>query len=662
MSDDENISDGEEESEVEYVADEGFVRLNLRRPVNLYVPSDLQESYDPSAKSKPPKGHLELEWVYGYRGRDCRNNLYGLASGEVVYFAASVAVIYNPESNTQRHFTHHTDDIKCIAVHPDGKTVATGQVKGRESILPHVCIWDSESLEVLHVIGTGTINRAATSVAFSKDGGILAVVDDAPEPVLSVWNWPDERMIANNKAGSPPVLGVIFTAETPFRIVTSGKNHLNFWSLFGEGELGKRSALFGEYEKPKFVPSVVALDSGEILTGDSNGNILIWEKGTNTIKTGLKEAFGGAIFHVMMTEFGNIVASGKGRKIVEFNSELERTGESFAIPEEYGTPRVVHQQGNDLFIGTMKNIIIQTTFKFEPKLITQGHLEELWGLAVHHSEPHFLTAGRDNDVHYIDASSHEIKWTKDLEFACQSADMNGSSTITVIGGSSGKWVAIENESQEIVYQGENGEEPIQVTRFSPDSTKLALGSRDNKVYIYTVEEDGKSYTKHGECEGHSSFVTHLDWSKDGAILRTNSGDYEVLHWKTEECIQILQSEEYKDVEWATNNCILSFNAVGIWPPGTDGTHINSCNKANEKALMATGDDFGMVKLFNFPANVQDAKHKKYHGHSSHITNVCFLHDDSCIISTGGRDTSTLQWKVLQPDEEEEEEENGKSDE
>ncbi|RXG70158.1 Echinoderm microtubule-associated protein-like 2 [Armadillidium vulgare] len=530
--------------------------------------------------------------------------LYGLASGEVVYFAASVAVIYNPESNTQRHFTHHTDDIKCIAVHPDGKTVATGQVKGRESILvnpyePHVCIWDSESLEVLHVIGTGTINRAATSVAFSKDGGILAVVDDAPEPVLSVWNWPDERMIANNKAGSPPVLGVTFTAETPFRIVTSGKNHLNFWSLFGEGELGKRSALFGEYEKPKFVPSVVALDSGEILTGDSNGNILIWEKGTNTIKTGLKEAFGGAIFHVMMTEFGNIVASGKGRKIVEFNSELERTGESFA-----------------------------------------GHLEELWGLAVHHSEPHFLTAGRDNDVHYIDASSHEIKWTKDLEFACQSADMNGSSTITVIGGSSGKWVAIENESQELVYQGENGEEPIQVTRFSPDSTKLALGSRDNKVYIYTVEEDGKSYTKHGECEGHSSFVTHLDWSKDGAILRTNSGDYEVLHWKTEECIQILQSEEYKDVEWATNNCILSFNAVGIWPPGTDGTHINSFS----------------LRL------TRSAKHKKYHGHSSHITNVCFLHDDSCIISTGGRDTSTLQWKVLQPDEEEEEEENGKSDE
>ncbi|KAB7506208.1 echinoderm microtubule-associated protein [Armadillidium nasatum] len=210
-------------SEVEYVADEGFVRLNLRRPVNLYVPSDLQESYDPSAKSKPPKGHLQLEWVYGYRGRDCRNNLYGLASGEVVYFAASVAIIYNPESNTQRHFTHHTDDIKCIAVHPDGKTVATGQVKGRESIL---------------------------------DGGILAVVDDAPEPVLSVWNWPDERMIANNKAGSPPVLGVTFTAETPFRIVTSGKNHLNFWSLFGENELGKRSALFGEYEKPKFVPSV----------------------------------------------------------------------------------------------------------------------------------------------------------------------------------------------------------------------------------------------------------------------------------------------------------------------------------------------------------------------------------------------------------------------
>lgn len=33
----------------------------------------------------------------------------------------------------------------------------------------------------------------------------------------------------------------------------------------------------------------------------------------------------------------------------------------------------------------------------------------------------------------------------------------------------------------------------------------------------------------------------------------------------------------------------------------------------------------------------------YGGHSSHVTNVAFLHDDSHLLSTGGKDTSILQW-------------------
>ena len=33
-------------------------------------------------------------------------------------------------------------------------------------------------------------------------------------------------------------------------------------------------------------------------------------------------------------------------------------------------------------------------------------------------------------------------------------------------------------------------------------------------------------------QGHSSFVTHLDWSVDSQYLVTNSGDYEILFCKS----------------------------------------------------------------------------------------------------------------------------------
>lgn len=49
---------------------------------------------------------------YGYRGRDCRNNLYVLSSGELIYFTAAVVVLYDVASHKQRHYTEHTDDIK----------------------------------------------------------------------------------------------------------------------------------------------------------------------------------------------------------------------------------------------------------------------------------------------------------------------------------------------------------------------------------------------------------------------------------------------------------------------------------------------------------------------------------------------------------------------
>ena len=88
-----------------------------------------------------------LDWVYGYRGKDSRANLAKLPTGEVsgitfqllrhifstekkkildggrlflqvVYYVASVVVLYSAEAHTQRHYRGHTEDIESICVHP----------------------------------------------------------------------------------------------------------------------------------------------------------------------------------------------------------------------------------------------------------------------------------------------------------------------------------------------------------------------------------------------------------------------------------------------------------------------------------------------------------------------------------------------------------------
>ena len=45
-------------------------------------------------KSKP-KAKLELDYVHGYRAKDCRNNLRYLKNGKIVYHAAAIGIVHD---------------------------------------------------------------------------------------------------------------------------------------------------------------------------------------------------------------------------------------------------------------------------------------------------------------------------------------------------------------------------------------------------------------------------------------------------------------------------------------------------------------------------------------------------------------------------------------
>lgn len=52
--------------------------------------------------------------------------------------------------------------------------------------------------------------------------------------------------------------------------------------------------------------------------------------------------------------------------------------------------------------------------------------------------------------------------------------------------------------------------------------------------------------------------------------------------------------------------------------------------------------YGLISLY---LPLQAPSHI-YGGHSSHVTNVNFLFDDSHLVSTGGKDMSVMQWRVV----------------
>lgn len=181
---------------------------------------------------------------------------------------------------------------------------------------------------------------------------------------------------------------------------------------------------------------------------------------------------------------------------------------------------------------------------------------------------------------------------------------------------------------------------IEIMEYSPSGDKLAVGSHDNSIYFY----DASTYAKLGVMNKHSSYITSLDWSTDGTYVRTVCGGYDLLFTKTDTYQQDASgASNTKGLDWHTGNAKFFWNVEGIFPSGTDGTHINGVDISKSGALVATGDDYGLVNVFRNPCR---ANHKpvSLRGHSEHVVKVRFVENDSYLISIGGYDQTVMQWK------------------
>ena len=101
-------------------------------------------------------------------------------------------------------------------------------------------------------------------------------------------------------------------------------------------------------------------------------------------------------------------------------------------------------------------------------------------------------------------------------------------------------------------------EEISDIKFNPNGDKVAIGSHDNRIYIYKVA----NYLKKKACKPlakHSSYITHIDWSMDGESLHSNCGAYEILFWDTTSGVQNPSgASALRDEEWHTWTATIGF--------------------------------------------------------------------------------------------------------
>ncbi|KAJ3087753.1 Echinoderm microtubule-associated protein-like 5 [Quaeritorhiza haematococci] len=609
-------------------------------------------------KGDLPSETLILEHVHGYRTRDVRNNLFYLANGCIVFPAGAVGVVHDPRTNRQRFFQgRHKEDITAVAVHPSGRLVATGDIVCHDDGC-YVYIWDADNPEdeqkqIQLKIGDKKLAKGVADVEFSPDGRYLTVVAMDADHMVYLYDWQkNQRPIAKEKGHTDAIFGVTFNHSNPSEFVTYGVKHLKYWQWDpSSSRLKGDRGLFGS-RKVQSVICATFLPNGNFVTGSHGGELLVWSR--NQIVSVIDGAHKGPVYGLAFGPAG-LISGGKDGKVVLRDAKLHATDE---VELESGVRALcLSADGNKVLVGLEDSVIVEVEGigkgrNKKQMRIMEAHsaakMEELWGLSVNpNNDNEFVTCGDDGQIFRWDADQRKPVASATLAGKLRAISYSPDGSVIAIGNDAGDIYVVQAEDlAQVFYQKYKQRKNINsklhgidVIKFSPNGMYIAVGSHDCVVDIYDVAGGMKLA---GVCKGHSSYITHLDWSADSQYLQTNSADFELLFWSAPSGKQITSATAMKDVEWATYSCILGWPVQGIWEKGMDGTDINTANRNPESSCIASGDDFMNVRLHVYPAVKENLPCKKFLGHGSHVTKVIFTPSGKRLISTGGLDGCTFQ--------------------
>ena len=149
-------------------------------------------------------------------------------------------------------------------------------------------------------------------------------------------------------------------------------------------------------------------------------------------------------------------------------------------------------------------------------------------------------------------------------------------------------------------------------------------------------------------------------SRFGRRLQTSDEAHTQLYWDTDTGEIENSIAALRDVPWDTYTLPYGWGQQGLWPTVPDGTHFHTAVRSSSKRFQATGDNYGRIRVFNYPALDKNSPYKEYRGHSPNVRCARFSFDDSFLVSVGGDDHAIFQWshrvntvddsKVEEPDE------------
>lgn len=619
------------------------------------VPSDYKPSKN---ESDAPKAQLRLEFVHGYRCHDSRNNLKYAATGEIVYHTAGVGIVYDPKNRTQKFFMEHSDDIICLDLFEN--MVITGQIGHK----PLICVWDIKDLSCKLML-KGVLEKGIVNVCFSHDGKRFAasaldeehniVVYDIAKELATKENPSKTGLVAKGKGAKAQILDMRFLPDNKTLFLACNKECYLMEIDESKGLLKGKKGLFGK-AAPEPVMSIGFLGAN-VITGMSKGSLLVWNG--NSAGKIIEKAHDGAINAMYSVKpFEKLLTGGNDGVVCSWNSKFEKV-EVFKLKDNVlvnsmmPKVRALYEKDGKIIIGTRGSEVIELVSK-NPTVHIRGHFDgELWGLATHPSQGVYYTVGEDMMLASWDIASRSQISNMKLSLGAKTIHIHPDGKSLAVGCLDGTTYIVncsDNKKLAIVNTLKEKHE-VSIVKFSPNGEILAAGIAPpiDEVLLYSVR---KNFATAARLKGSPSRIIHIDFSEDSRVIQFNNTSYEILYFDSNDGKQLTHgASQNKDEKWASWTLIIGWPVQGIWPPCSDGSDINTVDRTKKRDVLATGDDFGKVKLFKYPCAKEKANSNKFGGHSAHVTGVRFSAKNDYLMSTGGGEKSIFQWQYESEDKE-----------
>ena len=130
----------------------------------------------------------------------------------------------------------HDNDIRCLAMHPNRTTVATGQMaQGLDAEgdgvgdVPYACVWDTTdvtaTIRKIPITSDGEPAGFIVALAFSADGTLLIIVTGDTKHTLYIYDLAAKAFLyqAPGYQGTPPSVRMGLFSEGDEEVVPRGR-------------------------------------------------------------------------------------------------------------------------------------------------------------------------------------------------------------------------------------------------------------------------------------------------------------------------------------------------------------------------------------------------------------------------------------------------------